>query len=62
MIRSLDKFNSFSSKTTQSSFRMTVAPVGDVREFAKKLTWAEVKSVDEDGRTITIEIDPAKLP
>jgi hypothetical protein len=62
IIRDLDNFKSFQTKTTENSFRMIVGPVGDVREFAKKLTWAEVKSVDEDGRTITIEIDRVKYP
>jgi len=62
IISKLDTFKSRSIKTSSNSFRMTVGPVADVREFAKKLTWATVTSLDEDGRTITIEIDTAKYP
>jgi hypothetical protein len=62
IISKLDNFKSQSTKTTENSFRVTVGPVASVSEFANKLTWAKVTSLDEDGRTITIEIDTAKYP
>ncbi|HZN35855.1 MAG TPA: hypothetical protein VFB80_18625, partial [Pirellulaceae bacterium] len=62
IIGQLGDFKRQATQTTNSSFRMTVAPVGDLREFAKQLTWAKIASLDEDARTITIEIDPAKYP
>jgi hypothetical protein len=61
-VRELNDFRSHSAQSTGGTATYRLAQVSDFQGLPARITFGKVTSTDESTRTITVELDPAKIP
>jgi hypothetical protein len=62
VVRELNDYRSHSAQATGEKATFRLAQVSDFRALPDRITFGKVTSLDEATRTITVELDPAKIP